>query len=183
MFSQLSQISPIDTPQRDPATAAPDAHSALADLRRQVDELKRTLGDALERRTAQAAAGIHNGAEQLRHEIRGAPVVAVAIAALAGVLVAIAITQQRPPQTKWQYAQDQVRRAMPDIDMGALRERLADASTRVRDDAYGLLPSVEQLAQAVSRMESTSIAPMLDKGATFMRGIWDLATNARNGMK
>lgn len=171
MFSPLSQVSPIDQRGAVPNTSG---HAAeLARLRQQLDDLKAAFAASAQRATAQAVQGFETGAHAVSRDIRSAPLISIAIAAAAGIILGIAVTAPRSRRSDWQKTVDRVYAHVPDVDMSAVRRRLEDRAEHARDRAVGLLPTVEQLAQAVSRLEATTFTPMLEKGTTWVRGLWD----------
>lgn len=177
LLSRISSLGP-QTSGRDPA------HSAtLADLRSKVDELKHTLATAIETGAKQVERRVDEGAEQLRGEIRRAPGLALTIAVVAGALVAIAITQRHQPQSRVERYAEPYRRAFADLDIADLRARAHRAASSAGERLNGLIPTIDQLAQSLARMEPASIQPMLDTGKTWVRDLWDLISTRVAGSK
>ena len=146
------------------------AHT-LAELRASLEKLKADVSSEAQRRAAAAAVVISDGADQLRGEIRKSPGIALAVAVVAGALVGVAVTRGRPVEPAWQQTARRYRSAMND-DVESLFARADKARSGLRDAASSLMPTIERLAQKLSEMDGTQIAPALEKGSSLLRSAW-----------
>jgi hypothetical protein len=165
-----------------PALYAPHG-ATLVELRAIVDEVKQTLATAIQERARNVERGVDKGADYLRGEIRRAPGMALGIAVIAGALVALAISQPRRPQSLFERYGEPYRRAYNDIDLAGVRARVEKTAASVGERASGLIPSIDQLAQSLARMEPASIRPILDTGKTLVRDLWEMMSNRVTGAK
>jgi len=133
------------------------------------------------RGATQVNEGINEGADQLATAIRKSPGLALGLAVIAGALVAVAVTQQRRPRSMVEKAGDSYRRAMSELDGAKLLARLEQTAASARDRASGLVPTIENLAQSLSRMEPGAMQPIVDKGTAWARSLWDVI-GARTGV-
>ena len=151
----------------------------LAELRQTLVKLQSDVANLAERRAAAVARGVADGSAFLQGEIRKAPGIAIAVAALAGVLVAVAVTSGRPAEPAWRQAARRYQSAVSD-DMDALLARANRVGGGVREAASGLMPSVERLVQKFSEMDVNSqLAPALEQGSTVLRSAWQALTGSR----
>jgi len=159
------------------AAAGSDA-SALAlleDLRVQFESLRRDVAATVAHRAEQAAQVAADGAEGLRTQIRAAPVVSLAVAAVVGGLIAVLLTQ-RSREPGWLERAASYRPSLPDIGLKDAADRMrrsADATYEsVREQASGIMPSVERLAQTLSTMDASAFTPAIEKGTSLFKSIW-----------
>lgn len=156
-----------------------DMVQVLSELRTTLAKLRSDVAAVAERRAAAVATSVADGAEQLRGEIRKAPGIAIAVAALAGILIAVAVTSGRPQEPAWRQTARRYRSAMSD-DVDALMAQASRVGGGVRDATSGLMPSIERLAQKLSEMDlNNQLAPALEKGSTLLRSAWQTLTGNR----
>ena len=156
-----------------------DEMASLTELRAALGKLQSEVATMAERRAAEVAASVTDGAEQLRGEIRKSPGIAIAVAAMAGILIAVAVTSGRPAEPAWRQTARRYRTAMSD-DVDALLAQASRVGGGARDAASGLMPSVERLVQKFSEMDvNNQLAPALEKGSTLLRSAWQTLTGNR----
>ena len=151
----------------------------LAELRASLDKLKIEVAAVAERHGEAVSKGVSAGAEQLRTEIRKAPGLALAVAAVTGVVVAIALTSTRPVEPEWRQTARRYQSGIRD-DLDAIMTRARQAADDARASTSGLIPSVERLAQTLSQMDvNSTLAPAIEKGSTLLRSAWLSLTGNR----
>lgn len=153
-----------------------DAQAVLDDLRKQYETLRGEVASAVSLRAEQASKLAAEGADGLRSQIRSQPVASLAIAAVAGGLIAVLLTQTVREPT-WQEKASRYGSSLRDIDLGNIAERLrnsADAAySSAREQASGIMPSVERLAQSLSAMDTTTFQPAIEKGTSLFKSLWN----------
>lgn len=178
---QVTNISGAKRPFADQMASAPggDEAGALAlldDLRAQYETLRHDVAAAVAHRAEQASQLAAEGADGLRSQIRSAPVVSLAIAAAAGGLIAVLLTK-RTRELTWQEKATSYGSSLRDVDMKQLAERLrrsADATYETaREQASGIMPSVERLAQSLSTMDTSAFTPAIEKGTSLFKSAWN----------
>jgi ElaB/YqjD/DUF883 family membrane-anchored ribosome-binding protein len=174
------------TPASNDTSGAYDAHGSdheftgtLSELRASLDKLKADVTSVAERRASAIAKSVTKSADQLAVEIRKAPGTSIAIATLAGVLLAVVITSGRPAEPTWRRTarayQDQARG-----ELDALMARARHVADDARGTASGIMPSVERLVKNFSEMDvNSTLAPAIEKGSTMMRTAWQAMTGSR----
>jgi ElaB/YqjD/DUF883 family membrane-anchored ribosome-binding protein len=165
------------------STTGTDEQAILDDLRAQYDKLRDEVTAVISERTEQAARLARDGADGLRSQIRSAPGTSIALAVLAGGLIGVLLTSRR--ELTWgETAQNSVRdtahryqAALRNVDINDLAERLrrsADSTlSSTRDQASGIIPGLERLAQSLSTMDSSSFTPAIEKGTSWLKSVWD----------
>ena len=160
--------------------ASQDDQAVLAELRAQYEKLRNEVGTIVAERSEQAAQLAQDGADELRSYIRSAPGTSIALAALAGGLVAVIATSRRADPTWQDSARNTAhlyQAALRNTDINELADRLrqtAESSlASTRDQAAGIMPGLERLAQTLSTMDSSTFAPAIEKGTSWLRSVWD----------
>ena len=149
-----------------------DQMGVLAELRTKLDGLKRDVAVAAEYRAAALLQGVAEGADDLRREIRRAPGISLAVATLAGVLLAVALTSGRQPEQSWRQTARRYQSAAQD-EMDRLLSRARHVADDARGSAAGIYPSVERLADRLSQMDiGGTLAPAIEKGSSLLRTAW-----------
>ena len=164
---------------RDGQTDETEMQRVLAELRITLDRLKYDVAIVAERNALAVSRSVSDGAEQLRGEIRKAPGIALAAAAVAGVLIAIAVTSGRPAEPAWRQTARRFQSGMRE-DMDALMTRARHVADDAKVSTSGILPSVERLAQTLSQMDvNSTLGPAVEKGSTLLRTAWQSLTGNR----
>ena len=153
------------------------AHSnTLTELRATLERLTHDVALVAERRAAAAAKCVADGADGLRSGIRQAPVTSLAVAVVAGALLAVVLTTGRSAEPAWRQSARRYGSAMRD-EMDAMMVGARRAADDARASTAGIMPSVERLAQTLAQMDvSSTLAPAVEKGSAILRSMWAAAT-------
>ena len=161
-------------------TAGHDDQAVLDDLRAQYEKLSNEVAAIVSERSGQAAQLAQDGADELRSHIRSAPGTSIALAAFAGGLVAVIAASRRADPTWQDSARNTAHRyqaALRNADINELADRLrqtAESSlASTRNQAAGIMPGLERLAQSLSSMDSSTFGPAIEKGSSWLKAVWD----------
>jgi len=155
--------------------------TALAELRESVNEIAGELSKVAERRTRAARETAEAGADALRGTIRRQPTISVAVAALAGAVLAVAVV----PRWSTRSARDAGWRAWaPSVPV--TRSELHDVAEGIQrslaraTNAMPLTSSFERLLEAVTKIEpSASFNSTLEKAASWFQRMQSRAAQAQ----
>ena len=121
----MSNISPLNADEIGHTSSADsEAQALLAELRVNFEALKKSAAEMTAEGAKRAGQVAHAGSEQLRTEIRRAPLIALGIAALFGVIIAVAISQPQANRSSYRQVLDRAKRNLPDFDLSGLRDNL-----------------------------------------------------------
>ena len=152
--------------------AESDLNLELSEVREILAKLKNDIAGIAERRAAAVTSGISYGAEQVRTEIRKAPVAAIAVAAIAGVLFGAALASRRPQEPMWRETARRYQNVVRD-DVDALVARARSVAHEAQGASSRIMPSVERLAQTLSQMDvNGALSPAIEKGTTLLKSWW-----------
>jgi chorismate mutase len=163
-------VSPVTETSSAARNAQNTAESTLAELRDSVADIAKQVADIAEKRTRAArAAAVETaeaGASELRRNIRKQPVVAMAVAAAAGALLAIAFVPRfgrSAPVSRW----DRWAPNMPNVtraDLYELADNIQRSVTRAANAAAApVAPAFERMVEALSRTDSSAVSSLLEK--------------------
>lgn len=168
----------------DPAASGQDEQVLLDDLRAQYEALRDEVALVVSHRSQQALDLAHDSADALRSSIRSAPGTSIALAAVAGGLIAALLTSRRAEPTWTDSVQTSAQKIAhrahgvwrsPDIE--ALADRLrhsADNSiASAQGQVSGIVPGLERLAQTISSMDTSAFTPAIEKSASWLKSVWE----------
>jgi len=142
------------------------AESTLTELRDHVAAIAKEVADIAERRTRAAREGATDAAEagaaQLRKQIRRQPVVAIAVAAAAGAIVALAVVPRfrSQPASRWDSWTPNVTRQ----DLYDFADNIQRSVTRAASAAAApVTPAFERMVDALSRTDTSALSSFADK--------------------
>ncbi|MEQ1696344.1 MAG: hypothetical protein ABL901_10945 [Hyphomicrobiaceae bacterium] len=191
MFTNGTQDEPRDASAMAAGTGVGghDDQAALDELRAQYEQLRGEVAAVVAKRTHQAAQLAQAGTDGLRSQIRSAPGTSLALAVIAGGLIAVLVTNRRAERTWSERVQDTARdaanrtqSAFHNADINDLASRLrrsAESSfAQTREQAAGVIPGLERLAQSLSTMDSSTFTPAIEKGTSWLKALWDKLPSA-----
>ncbi len=161
-----------------------DEQALLDELCVQYQTLRDEVAAVVAQRSQQAVQLAQAGADGLRSNIRSAPGTSIALAAIAGGLIAVLATSRRVEPTWREAAQTSARNAahraqtsLRSVDIDALADRIrhsAESSfSNARDQASGIVPGLERLAHTISTMDASALTPAIEKGTSWIKSVWD----------
>lgn len=167
-----------------PGAGDQENQAILDELRAQYESLREEVAATVSKRAQQAAQLAQDGAGELRSQIRSAPGTSLALALIAGGLVAVLITSRRTEPAWTERIQDSARDAANRYqtafrnadfnDLAGQVRRAAESSyAGARDQAAGMVPTIERLAHSLSTMDSSSFSPAIEKGTSWLKAVWD----------
>lgn len=163
MASPVKEI-PRHSPETDQET--------LAELRDTVTALAKEVASLAERRAKAAGEAVVSTAEagvgELRRSIRRQPVVAVAVAAAAGALLALVVVPRSTPRaSRWDRWTPNVTRA----DLYDLADNIQRSVSRAAGAAAApVAPAFERMVDALSRADTSSVNTIIEKmGGWFQK--------------
>ena len=168
----------------DPSVTGHDEQALLDDLRAQYEALRDEVAAVVSHRSQQALHLAQDGTDGLRSSIRSAPGTSIALAAVAGGLLAVLVTSRRAEPTWSDTVQTSARKiahraqtALRSADIEALADRLrhsADNSiASARGQVSGIVPGLERLAHTISSMDASAFTPAIEKSASWIKSVWD----------
>ena len=169
-----SPMQEVSSPSHAPSQQAAD--TTLAELRSNVTAIAKEVAALAERRARiageAAAATAEAGVSQLRQGIREQPVVAVAIAAAVGALVALAVVPRSRPASRWDRWTPNISRA----DFYELADNLQRSVSRAANAAaVPVAPAFERFVDALSRAEASSFNSVFEKVGGWLQKAQDKA--------
>jgi ElaB/YqjD/DUF883 family membrane-anchored ribosome-binding protein len=169
-------VSPLkDLSESSRSSAGSEDETMLAELRANVNALTKEVADIVEKRTRAACETAEAGAVEVRRAIRRQPVVSMAIATAAGVLIALAFVPRfsRPTaRSRW----DSFIPSMP--TMPVTRADLYDLANNIQSSvaraAHGVpssvAPTFERLVDAITRTDPTaSVGSIIEKASSWFQ--------------
>lgn len=146
--------------------------STLAELRERVAALAKEVAEIAERRAKVAGEAVVDtaeaGVDELRRGIRRQPVVAMAVAAAAGALLALAVVpRSRPRASRWDAWMPNVTRA----DLYDLADNIHRSVSRAASAAAApVTPAFERMVGALSQADTSAVNSLIDRmGGWFQK--------------
>jgi hypothetical protein len=161
-------------------SAQDTAETTLAEMREAVASLAKEVATIAERRTraAREAAleGAEAGAQEARRAIRRQPVVAMAVAAAAGAVIALAVVPRfgrAQPASRWDRWTPNVTRA----DLHDLADNIQRSVSRAASSAAApITPSFERFVDALTRADAAgSMGSIIEKASGWFQKAQDKA--------
>ena len=144
-------------------------HAQLHELRQTLAALSEEVTLFTRRNVAAAVNSANEAAAPIRVQIRQAPLASLAVAAVGGVLLALAVTALTARRETNYGRATRYLSEHTGFDVPGYADRLRGAATWARDAGTGLLPHVERLATQLSRMDSgETIKSAVDHASTWM---------------
>ncbi len=173
MVSPLKEFTPAAR------SAQETAESTLAELRDSVAALAKEVASIAEKRTRAAREGAVDAAEagaaEVRRSIRRQPVVAMAVAAAAGAVLALAIMprfSRATPATRWDRWTPNVTRA----DLYDMADNIQRSVSRAASSAAApITPAFERFVDALSRTDTSSMNSIIEKASGWFQKAQDKA--------
>lgn len=167
-----------------PSTTGNDEQALLDELRAQYEKLRDEVAAVVSHRTQQARDLAQDGADGLRSSIRAAPGSSIALAAVAGGLIAVLLTSRRPEPTWSDTFQSsagkfahRAQAALRTADIEALADQLRQSADNsfasARGQMSGIVPGLERLAEKLSSMDASALSPAIEKSASWLKSVWD----------
>lgn len=160
MASPVKEVSSSSHEPQDEAAAT------LSELRDSVTAIAKEVAAIAERRARVAGETAKDAAEagvaELRHSIQRQPVLAVAVAAAAGALLALAVVPRasRRPASRWDRWTPNVTRA----DLYDLADNIQRSVSRAAGAAAApVTPAFERMVEALSRADTSSMNSLVEK--------------------
>lgn len=174
MVSPLKEITPAAR------SAQETAEATLAELRDSVAALAKEVATIAERRTRAARQTavdtVEAGASEVRRTIRRQPVVAMAVAAAAGAVLALAIMprfSRGAPASRWDHWTPNVTRA----DLHDLADNIQRSVSRAASSAAApITPAFERFVDALTRADAAgSMNSIIEKASGWFQKAQDKA--------
>jgi ElaB/YqjD/DUF883 family membrane-anchored ribosome-binding protein len=173
-------ISPVKDFSSAARSAQDTAETTLAEMRDSITSLAKEVADIAERRTRAARQTAMDtaeaGASELRRNIRRQPVVAMAVAAAAGAVLALVVVPRfsRPSsKSRWDSWTPNITRS----DLYDFADNIQRSVSRAAHSASApITPAFERLVEAITRTDpSASMNTIIDKASGWFQKAQDKA--------
>lgn len=173
-------VSPVKDFSLAARSAQDTAETTLAEMRDSVAALAKEVADIAERRTRAARQTAVDtaeaGASELRRSIRRQPVLAMAVAAAAGAVLALVVVPRfsRPSRTsRWDSWTPNITRS----DLYDFADNIQRSVSRAAQSASApITPAFERLVEAITRTDpSASMNTIVEKASSWFQKAQDKA--------
>jgi ElaB/YqjD/DUF883 family membrane-anchored ribosome-binding protein len=174
-------VSPVKEVSSAARAAQDTAESTIAELRESITALARDVAEIAERRTRAARHAAADtaaaGASEVRRTIRRQPVVAMAVAAAAGAVLALLVVprfgSRSAPASRWDRWTPNVTRA----DLHDFADNISRSVSRAaQSGTASITPAFERVVDALSRVDTgSSMSSLVDKASSWFQKAQDKA--------